>query len=74
MIEDVKLAVECKIQVEHYGRLGGIVPDPSEVWDEMKKRLNIQVADTKTESVSELNTISSEQLEKVISNLNTMVP
>jgi 2-oxoglutarate ferredoxin oxidoreductase subunit alpha len=31
MIEDVKLAVECKIPVEHYGRLGGIVPTPQEV-------------------------------------------
>ena len=25
MIEDVKLAVECKIPVEHYGKTGGIV-------------------------------------------------
>jgi len=31
MIEDVKLAVECKIPVEHYGRLGGILPSPQEV-------------------------------------------
>jgi 2-oxoglutarate ferredoxin oxidoreductase subunit alpha len=31
MIEDVKLAVECKVPVKHYGRLGGIVPTPQEV-------------------------------------------
>jgi 2-oxoglutarate ferredoxin oxidoreductase subunit alpha len=31
MVEDVKLAVECKIPVEHYGRLGGIIPTPQEV-------------------------------------------
>ncbi|MDR0682558.1 MAG: 3-methyl-2-oxobutanoate dehydrogenase subunit VorB [Dysgonamonadaceae bacterium] len=37
MIEDVKLAVECKIPVEHYGRLGGIVPTPQEVLRELKK-------------------------------------
>ncbi|GHT71878.1 3-methyl-2-oxobutanoate dehydrogenase subunit VorB [Bacteroidia bacterium] len=37
MVEDVKLAVECKIPVEHYGRLGGIVPTPDEVLDALKK-------------------------------------
>jgi 2-oxoglutarate ferredoxin oxidoreductase subunit alpha len=31
MIEDVKLAVECKVQVEHFGRMGGIIPLPDEV-------------------------------------------
>lgn len=31
MVEDVKLAVECSIKVEHYGRFGGIIPSPSEV-------------------------------------------
>ena len=29
MVEDVRLAVECKVPVEHFGRLGGIVPDPA---------------------------------------------
>ena len=37
MIEDVKLAVECKIPVKYYGRLGGIVPAPDEVVEELKK-------------------------------------
>ena len=31
MLEDVKLAVECKIPVHHFGRMGGIVPNPCEV-------------------------------------------
>lgn len=31
MIEDVKLSVECKIPVYHFGRMGGIVPNPTEV-------------------------------------------
>lgn len=31
MIEDVRLAVNGKIKVEHFGRLGGIVPDPDEI-------------------------------------------
>lgn len=33
MIYDVKLAVECKIPVEHFGRLGGMVPSPGEVFE-----------------------------------------
>jgi 2-oxoglutarate ferredoxin oxidoreductase subunit alpha len=36
MIEDVQLAVECKVPVEHYGRLGGIVPTPQEVLENLK--------------------------------------
>ena len=39
MIEDVKLAVECSIPVEHFGRLGGIVPDPDEVVDALKSKV-----------------------------------
>jgi 2-oxoglutarate ferredoxin oxidoreductase subunit alpha len=31
MVEDVKLAVECKVHVEHFGRVGGIVHSPEEV-------------------------------------------
>jgi 2-oxoglutarate/2-oxoacid ferredoxin oxidoreductase subunit alpha len=31
MVEDVKLAVECKIRVEHFGRYGGMVHSPDEV-------------------------------------------
>lgn len=33
MIEDVKLSLDRKVPVYHYGRMGGIVPDPSEVLD-----------------------------------------
>ena len=36
MVEDVRLAVECKIPVKHYGRLGGIIPTPDEVLKELK--------------------------------------
>lgn len=39
MIEDVKLAVECKVKVEHFGRLGGIIPSPSEVIDAMEQKI-----------------------------------
>ncbi len=31
MIEDVRLAVEGRVPVKHYGRMGGIVPNPGEI-------------------------------------------
>lgn len=38
MIEDVRLAVEGKVRVEHFGRLGGIVPDPDEIITALKEK------------------------------------
>ncbi|HBN10227.1 MAG TPA: 3-methyl-2-oxobutanoate dehydrogenase subunit beta [Cyanobacteria bacterium UBA8530] len=43
MIEDVRLAVEGKVPVSFYGRMGGIVPTPNEVTDALKK-LRLQPA------------------------------
>ena len=37
MVEDVKLAVNGKVKVEHYGRLGGIVFTPDEIVEAVKK-------------------------------------
>ena len=37
MVEDIRLAVECKVPVQWYGRLGGIIPEPEEVVEEIKK-------------------------------------
>jgi 2-oxoglutarate ferredoxin oxidoreductase subunit alpha len=37
MVEDVKLALDCKIPVSFYGRTGGIIPTPDEVLAEIKK-------------------------------------
>ena len=31
MVEDVRLAVNGKVPVEFYGRMGGMVPDPEEI-------------------------------------------
>ncbi|MDR1516614.1 MAG: 3-methyl-2-oxobutanoate dehydrogenase subunit beta, partial [Dysgonamonadaceae bacterium] len=36
MVEDVRLAVNGKVPVEHYGRLGGIVPTPDNVLEALK--------------------------------------
>ncbi|MDE6541557.1 MAG: 3-methyl-2-oxobutanoate dehydrogenase subunit beta, partial [Muribaculaceae bacterium] len=33
MIDDVRLASECRVPVAHFGRMGGIVPNPNEVLD-----------------------------------------
>lgn len=40
MVKDVKLATHCRIPVEHYGRMGGVVPDPQELIDAMKQAVN----------------------------------
>ncbi|SDO64784.1 3-methyl-2-oxobutanoate dehydrogenase subunit VorB [Desulforhopalus singaporensis] len=39
MIDDVRLAVNGKIQVTHYGRPGGIIPTPEELADHAKNIL-----------------------------------
>ena len=39
MIEDVKLAVECKVPVEYAGRNGGIIPSPDEVLETLENKL-----------------------------------
>lgn len=37
MVEDVKLSVGCGIKVEHYGRMGGMIPSPEEVLENFEK-------------------------------------
>jgi 2-oxoglutarate ferredoxin oxidoreductase subunit alpha len=37
LVEDVRLAVEGRCPVFHYGRMGGIVPTPSEVVDALRR-------------------------------------
>ena len=39
MIQDVKLAVNGALPVEHFSRLGGIVPDPEEIVNVLKDKL-----------------------------------
>lgn len=36
MIEDVKIAVEGRVPVVHFGRMGGIVPNPNEIIEAFK--------------------------------------
>lgn len=37
MVFDVRNAVEGKVPVEQYGRLGGIVPDPDEIVEALER-------------------------------------
>ena len=39
MIDDVRLAVNGGVKVEHFGRLGGIVPEPEEIVNAIKEKL-----------------------------------
>lgn len=39
MVEDVLLAVKGKIPVEHFGRMGGMVPTPEEVVENLKSKI-----------------------------------
>ena len=37
MVDDVRLIVNGKKPVEFYGRTGGIIPTPKEVYDKIKE-------------------------------------
>jgi len=37
MVEDIRLAVEGRTPVSHYGRMGGIVPAPDEIVGAIEK-------------------------------------
>lgn len=37
MVEDVRLAINGVVRVEHFGRLGGIVPEPEEIVNTLKE-------------------------------------
>ena len=39
MVEDVRLIVNGRVPVEHYGRMGGMLFSPNEILDNLKKLL-----------------------------------
>lgn len=39
MVEDVRLAIDGKVRVEYFGRLGGIVPEPDEIVNALMSKL-----------------------------------
>ena len=40
MVQDVRLSVTTNVPVEHYGRMGGIIPAPSETFEALKRFIN----------------------------------
>ena len=43
MVEDVRLAVEGRIPVSFYGRMGGMIPSPDEVVQALQELTHSQV-------------------------------
>jgi 2-oxoglutarate ferredoxin oxidoreductase subunit alpha len=39
MVEDVRLAVNGKVKVEHFGRVGGMIPSPDEVLQALQQNI-----------------------------------
>jgi 2-oxoglutarate ferredoxin oxidoreductase subunit alpha len=39
MVEDVRLAVNGKVPVEYYGRMGGIIPSTEEALEALKQKI-----------------------------------
>ena len=39
MVEDVMLAANGKVPVKHYGRMGGMIPTPDEVFENLKSKI-----------------------------------
>lgn len=39
MIEDVKLATNCSVKTEHFGRFGGMIPTPGEVLEALENQI-----------------------------------
>ena len=39
MVEDVKLAVNGQVNAEFYGRMGGMIPDPEEIFQALEQKL-----------------------------------
>jgi 2-oxoglutarate/2-oxoacid ferredoxin oxidoreductase subunit alpha len=51
MYEDVRLAVNGRVPVEFYGRMGGIIPSPDEVLDRLEKMIETKAVSVKEGSV-----------------------
>ena len=35
MVNDIKVAIDCKVPVEHFGRTGGMVPTVDEIYEQI---------------------------------------
>ncbi len=39
MVEDIRLSVNGKVKVEHFGRMGGVIPSPQEIVDALESKI-----------------------------------
>ena len=39
MVEDIKLYSECKHEISFFGRTGGVIPAPAEIYEKAKEIL-----------------------------------
>ncbi|MCM1335749.1 MAG: 3-methyl-2-oxobutanoate dehydrogenase subunit beta, partial [Eubacterium sp.] len=37
MVDDVRLALDCRLPVEFFGRTGGVIPSPAEIRNKIKE-------------------------------------
>ena len=37
MVEDVRLSIDCRLPVDFYGRPGGSVPTPEEIFERLQQ-------------------------------------
>jgi 2-oxoglutarate ferredoxin oxidoreductase subunit alpha len=74
MIEDVRLAIESPTPVVHYGRLGGIVPNPAEVWEAMKSLLHICPGQNPKCAPKADDNFADHRIAEIIDTLNQMNP
>ncbi len=42
MLEDVRLAVQGRVPIEFYNRMGGVVPNTEEIVEQVKKHLSVK--------------------------------
>jgi 2-oxoglutarate ferredoxin oxidoreductase subunit alpha len=61
MLEDIKAAVQGRVPVEFYGRMGGMTPFPDEILDEIRR---VAVNDSEVENLERIQWL--ERLEKRI--------
>lgn len=75
MVEDVLLAVNGQKPVYHFGRLGGIIPEPAEIWQYMIKRFEIEVEGIAVDPQQDINDpLSKSNLDEIIKQLRQMTP
>lgn len=41
MLEDVKLAINGKVSVEFYGRMGGVIPSPEDIFEKIAEKVGV---------------------------------